>query len=212
MIRVDQIVVGITEECRAFAGGSPLTGRIGMRGELGLHLAGGTEGGLVQRVEILANRAGCICRVNACRVPVFFRCGVLLVDIRLDQAGVDDHALTADQTFRDAAHDSRLKQMAQQLAVAKPTVTVFGKRRMIRHPVAQIEAAEPAIRQVQMHLFAQATLRTDAETISDQKHPDQQLGIDGGTAGVAVEICKVGTNAAQIDEPVDRSQQVVPGT
>jgi hypothetical protein len=63
-----------------------------------------------------------------------------------------------------------------------------------------------------MHLFAQATLRTDAETISDQKHPDQQLGIDGGTAGVAVEICKVGTNAAQIDEPVDRSQQVVPGT
>jgi hypothetical protein len=40
---------------------------------------------------------------------------------------------------------------------------------------------------------------------------DQQFGIDGRATGVAVKIRKVGADAAQIDEPVDRSQQVVPG-
>ena len=80
---------------------------------------------------------------------------------------------------------------------------------MIRDPVGQVEAAKPAIREVQMYLLAEPPLRPDAEAISDQQHPDQQLGIDGGTAGVAVEIRQMGTDAAQVDKPVDRSQQVV---
>jgi hypothetical protein len=65
MIRVDQIVVGITEECRAFAGCGSLAGGIGMRGELGLYLAGSTERSLIQRVEILADRARHIGRTDA---------------------------------------------------------------------------------------------------------------------------------------------------
>src|SRR6056297_3123763 len=62
-----------------------------------------------------------------------------------------------------------------------------------------------------MNLFAQPPLRSDAEAITDQQHSDQQLRIDGRTAGVAVEICKMGTDAAQIDKPVDRPQEMILG-
>jgi len=82
--------------------------------------------------------------------------------------------------------------------MASNTSVNLGECGVIRDPVAQIEAAEPAICQVQMHLFAQPPLRTDAEAITNQQHSDQQLGIDGGTAGVAVEICKMGTDAGQV--------------
>ncbi|KZX95319.1 hypothetical protein A3722_18740 [Sulfitobacter sp. HI0027] len=88
---------------------------------------------------------------------------------------------------------------------------VLGKRRVIRDPVAQIEAAEPAIREVQMHLFAEPSLRTNAEAIADQQHPDQQLGIDRRAAGMAVEIRKVGADATQVDEPINGSKQVILG-
>ncbi|SDG50735.1 hypothetical protein SAMN04488117_1262 [Celeribacter baekdonensis] len=80
---------------------------------------------------------------------------------------------------------------------------------MVWNAIVQIETAEPAISQVQMHFLTEPSFRPDAETVSDQQHPDQQLGIDGGTAGVAVEIRQMGTDAAQVDKPVDRSQQVV---
>ena len=109
MIRVDQVIVGIAEECRAFAGGRPLAGRVGMRGELGLNLAGRTECRLVQCFEILAHGAGRVEGVDDRCIPVFLRCRVLFVGIRFDQTGIDGHALTADKTFRDATRDGRLK-------------------------------------------------------------------------------------------------------
>jgi hypothetical protein len=40
---------------------------------------------------------------------------------------------------------------------------------------------------------------------------DQQLGIDRGSTRVAVEICQMGTDAAQIVEPGNGSQQVILG-
>jgi hypothetical protein len=64
VICVDQIVVGIAKECWPFACGCPLAGRVGMGRELWLNLTGGTKSGLVQRVEILANRAGSIGRID----------------------------------------------------------------------------------------------------------------------------------------------------
>jgi len=51
--------------------------------------------------------------------------GVLLVRVRLDQAGIDGHALAADQAFLDAPRDGRLEQVAEQFAVTEPAVSVF---------------------------------------------------------------------------------------
>ena len=180
-----------------------------MRGELGLNFAGGTKRGLIQRVEILANRAGRVGRVNPCGVPLLLRRRVLLVRIRLDQAGIHRHALTTDQTLRDAACDGRLEQVAEQLAIAEPAVAILGEGRVIRHPVGQIQAAEPAIRQVQMHFLAQPPFRPDAETVSDQQHPDQKFWIDRWPPRMTVEIREVGADAAQVDEAINGPQQVI---
>ena len=48
-----------------------------------------------------------------------------------------------------------------------------------------------------------------AKAIPDQQHPDQQFGIDRRATAVAVEICKVGTDAAQVDKSVAGSKQVI---
>ncbi|GAA6202806.1 hypothetical protein NBRC116599_40320 [Aquicoccus sp. SU-CL01552] len=60
-----------------------------------------------------------------------------------------------------------------------------------------------------MHLFAEPSLRPDAEAIADQEHADQQLGVDGWTARVAIEIRQIGADVSQIDEAVDRAQQMI---
>ena len=158
VIGVDQVIVGIADERRPLACCGPRAGRLGMRGVLGLVLLSGPERGLVPCFEILPNRAGRTGRVDPCRVPFLLRGRVLFVGVRLDHASADGHALATDQTFRDAARDGRLKQMAQQFAVAKPTVAVLGKGIVIRHPVAQTKAAEPAICEVQMDLLAEPPL------------------------------------------------------
>src|SRR5437763_16136375 len=49
------------------------------------------------------------------------------------------------------------------------------------------EPAKPAIRQVEMHLFAQPPLRADAEAIADDQYPNQQLRIDRGPPDLTVE-------------------------
>ncbi len=141
MIRVDQVIVGIAEECWPLARRGPLAGRVGMRGELGLDLAGGPEGRLIQRVEILAHRAGCFGRVNPCGVPLLLRRRVLVVRVCFDEAGVDRHALAADQALSDAARHRHLEQVTQQFAVSKPArgprrragTAQRGSSKVIRH-------------------------------------------------------------------------------
>ena len=143
-----------------------------MRGELGLYLAGGSERGLIQRVEILAHSTGRIGRIDARNIPFFLRCGVLFVGISFDQAGINRHPLAAgrwplaagrwplaaDQPFFDAPRNRRLEEVAEQFAVTETAMAVLLKVGVIRYTVGQLEATEPAIGQVQMHLFAQPPL------------------------------------------------------
>ena len=55
VLGVDQIFCGVGEEGVALVGASPRRCRIRWRHELGLYLAGGTEGRIIQRCRILAN-------------------------------------------------------------------------------------------------------------------------------------------------------------
>lgn len=75
-------------------------------------LAGRAEGGLVQGVQILANGSGRVGGIDPSSVPMLLRSGVLLVGIRLDQAGIHGHALPAGQPFLDAPRDGNLEQVA----------------------------------------------------------------------------------------------------
>jgi hypothetical protein len=64
---------------------------------------------------------------------------------------------------------------------------------MIRDLVFYAQPAEPTIRQVQLHLFTQASFRTDTKTVTDDQHAHHQLRIDRRAAGMAIERCEVVT-------------------
>src|ERR1700749_4502912 len=83
---------------------------------------------------------------------------------------------------------------------------------MVRNLVVEIELAEPAVSKVQRDFLAQPALMANAVTVTDQEHPDHQLGIDRGSADVAVErlqlLVQIGQNGGR--EHIDPPQQVVP--
>ncbi len=72
----------------------------------------------------------------------------------VNQARIRREALAADKSIRNAPGNGCPEQMTQQITVPEPSVSVLGKRRMIGHGTGQIEATEPAIRKIEMHLFA----------------------------------------------------------
>lgn len=61
------------------------------------------------------------------------------------------------------------------------------------------------------NLIAQAPLRSDAEAVTDQEHPDHQLGINRRPTNATVERCQVPPDLFEVDKPVDRPQQMVGG-
>ena len=83
------------------------------------------------------------------------------------------------------------------------------KCRVIRDAVAEVKAAKPPIRQVQMHLLAEPPLRPDAEAIAHQQHPDEEFRVDRRPPRMAVEIGEVAADAGQVHEPINGPQQVV---
>ncbi len=80
---------------------------------------------------------------------------------------------------------------------------------MVGHVAIEPEAAEPAIRQIEVNLLAQPPLGADAEAVAHDQHPDHQFGIDRGSANGAVEWSQLPPQLAELDEPVDRAQQMI---
>jgi hypothetical protein len=82
-------------------------------------------------------------------------------------------------------------------------MSIFGKRRVIGYIIFKAQPAEPAIRQVQMGLFAQPPLRANAVAITDDQHANHQFGIDPRTPNRAIEIVEVTAQVAQIETPIN---------
>src|SRR5580692_8286402 len=59
--------------------------------------------------------------------------------------------------------------------------------RVVGNLVVEIEAAEPAVGEVQLDLLAQLPLEAKAVAVTDDEHPDHQLGVDRRPADLAVE-------------------------
>ena len=57
---------------------------------------------------------------------------------------------------------------------------------MVWNLIVEIELAEPAVRKCSATSLAQPALVTNGIAVTDQKHPDHQLGIDRGPADLAV--------------------------
>lgn len=77
---------------------------------------------------------------------------------------------------------------------------------MIRHLAYQAEAAEPAVGRIQVHLLAQAPFRANAIAVTHNQHAEHDLGIDRGTAGMAIEGGKVVAEFAQIEQGINLAQ------
>jgi hypothetical protein len=100
--------------------------------------------------------------------------------------------------------------MTEHIALPEAAMPVLGERRVVGHCFLEVESAEPAVGQVQVYLLTQPALGADAEAVADDQHTDHQLGIDGGTACVAVEGSQVPTQITELQDPIDASQQVIP--
>ena len=163
----------------------PLRRRIGRRDELRNLLTGRAIKRIVQGLDIFPHRPlGVLGNIR--RLPFWPWNGALLVGVGLDQAGIHGKAFTARQAFRHATLNRTFKQMPQNIALAEAAVAVDRKARMIRRLAIEPQAAEPAIGQIEMDLFAEPPLGPDAKAVADDQHPDQQFRIDRGTAEMAV--------------------------
>ena len=60
-----------------------------------------------------------------------------------------------------------------------------------------------------MDLLTQPPLGTDAERVADNQHPDHQLRVDRWPPGLAVKGTQMFADGGQINEPVDRAQQMI---
>ena len=131
--------------------------------------------------------------------------------VRYDYTGVDREGFAAHDPFLDAAPHHGLEQLAQEIALAKTAVAVLGEGRMIRDINVEPQAAEPAVRQIEVGLLAEPTLRANAEAVADNEHPDHQLRIDRRPTRLAVIRLQMPPNLRKVDEPVDLAKQVIVG-
>jgi len=136
---------------------------------------------LIQGRQILAHRAADRCPIRP--VGLCARHTTLPVRIGLHQAGIDREPFTTHQPLAHAALQHLLEHEPQRIAVAKPAVAVLGERRVVRDRAFQAQPAEPAIRQVQMDLLAQPSLRPDAEAVTDGRSACESAAADQSKAG-----------------------------
>src|SRR5450432_607452 len=121
-LHVDQIVVGVSKECRPLVRPGPLRRGIGRRDELRHNLAGGAPRRIIEGRQILLHRAAGPLGI-AIPAPILPCDRALLVGIGLDQAGIDCKTFTANQTDRDARLYDPLKHATENLSFAEALVT-----------------------------------------------------------------------------------------
>ena len=88
-------------------------------------------------------------------------------------------------------------------------MAVLGEGRVVRHWVFDAQAAEPAIGQVQPHLFAQATFRADAQAVTNDQHADHWFRVNRRATGMAIVRRQMIMQVRQIEKAVNLAQPVV---
>src|SRR5450631_1331789 len=176
-LHVDQIVVGVSEECRPLVRAGPLRRGIGRRDELRDDVAGRTPRRFVEARQILLHGTAGPRRI-AIPAPILTCDRTLLIGVSLDQARVDCKAFAANQTGRKARVDDPFEHAAENIPFTKPLVPGARERRMIRDRVLDTELAEPTIGKVHLHFTADQPLRADCKYIPHDQHPDHQFWID----------------------------------
>jgi hypothetical protein len=129
------------------------------------------------------------------------------VDLDAPRPGIDGKAFAADKALLDAPLQDGLEQLPQEIAFAEAAMAVLRKGRVVGHVTVR-SGAEPAVGQVQVHLFTQPPFRANAEAVADDQHSDQQLRIDRRPTRLAVERRQVCPKPIEFDEAVDAPEQM----
>ena len=168
------------------------------------------EGFVIQCFQILAYGTVAKCWVR----PVDCFTGlhaVLMARVSRDQAGVYGEAFTLDQACSHAAADHLVEHPAEGLTGTEATMAILGEGGVIRNRIFQAEATEPAVGEVEMDFFAQASLGADAIAVTNDQHADHELRIDRGTSGVAVVIRQVLAQFTQVKAAVHAAEEMILG-
>src|SRR6202035_682937 len=96
-------------------------GRIGWRDKLRRDVTGHAIGRIVERRQVLLDRAPRPHRINIL-VPLRTRDRAMLVGVGLDQARINSKAFTTDQAGRNACPNDTLENAPEDGAVAKALV------------------------------------------------------------------------------------------
>ena len=99
-----------------------------------------------------------------------------------------------------------LEHATEEIALTEAAVPVLREGRVIGDSPVQSQPAKPAVRQIEVDFIAEATLRSYAETIAHQEHPDHQFGIDRRSSDVAVERRQLPSQVLKLYEPIDRPE------
>jgi hypothetical protein len=95
-----------------------------------------------------------------------------------------------DEAGIHAGSNHRLKNMAQDVAVAEAAMAINRERRVIGNLVVEIKPTEPAVGQMQLNLLTQPPLKANAVAVANDQHPDHKLGINRRPANIAIEECQ----------------------
>jgi len=88
-------------------------------------------------------------------------------------------------------------------------MAVLRERGVVRHSILETQSTEPAVGQIEVNLFAQPSLRANAEAVTHDEHPHHQFRIDRRPPRVTVERREVRAQIAQVEEPINPAQQMI---
>src|SRR5258706_5182018 len=99
---------------------------------------------------------------------MFARIGtVTVVGFRHDEARIDSKLLATDQPDRNTCLNDTLKDPAENVVVTEPLIAGPRERRMVRNLVFDAQAAKPAVRQIDLDLATEQSLRAQAEGVAE---------------------------------------------
>src|SRR6266852_6339925 len=140
---------------------------------------------------------------GTCLLPFRARNRTLLVGVRHNQARIDREPFTADQPGRNTCLNDTLEDLAENVALTKALMTGTRQHRMIRDLVLDAQAAEPAVRQVDLNLTTEQPLRADGKNVADDEHPDHQYRVNRRAAEWRVGGRKLSADPGQIEHSSD---------
>jgi hypothetical protein len=88
-------------------------------------------------------------------------------------------------------------------------VPVLGKCGVVGDLLIEAETGEPPPGQMHAQFLHQLALAGDAVQIADQQNPQQKLGIDRGSPGVAVALPQSLAHKLETDVLIDQAQQMI---